>query len=159
MTCVPEVVVELASDADHEVLAALQWRWRVGEWHGAPACDQAEFTQALQTWMQHHQDTHDGFIARMDAEVVGMAWLAVFDRIPTPVKLHRLGGHVQSVYIVPEHREQGIGGALMRRLINRARELGLSWLLVHPSELSFAFYRAHGFEAADDFLELRLEES
>lgn len=148
--------VQSASIADIDALADLQWRWRIDEWHGVPMYDRIEFRDALRNWWEFHVETHHAFVARSNDEFVGMAWLAVIERIPTPAQFHRLGGHVQSVFVIPNLRGRGIGSALMRRLIDRANELGLGWLLVHPSEHSFKFYRTHDFVPTGRFLELRL---
>ncbi len=150
------VEVHAATEADFDALADLQWQWRIEEWHGAPKFDRKEFVDGLRTWTNLHLESHHAFVARSNAEVVGMGWLAVVERIPTPTEFHRLGGHIQSVYIVPYLRRRGVGDALIRLLIQRAHELGLGWLLVHPSEQSFGFYRTHGFVATERFLELRL---
>jgi ribosomal protein S18 acetylase RimI-like enzyme len=150
------VEVRAATEADFEALADLQWQWRIEEWHGAPKFERQEFVDALRTWMNPHLESHQAFVARSNTEVVGMGWLAVLERIPTPAEFVRRGGHIQSVYVVPKQRRQGVGNALMRLLIETARELRLGWLLVHPSDQSFSFYRTQGFTPTGRFLELRL---
>jgi ribosomal protein S18 acetylase RimI-like enzyme len=153
----PERVdVQAATEAAFEELADLQWQWRVEERHDASAFDHDEFVDALRIWMESHGESHQAFVARAGTRPVGMGWLAVVERVPTPTQFRRLGGHIQSVYVVPSLRDHGIGSALMERLIQRARNLGLAWLLVHPSGRSFGFYRRHGFIPTGRFLELRL---
>jgi ribosomal protein S18 acetylase RimI-like enzyme len=145
-----------ATDADIDALADLQWMWRIDEWHRVPMYDRIDFRGALREWIGLHGESHHAFVARSNTEVVGMAWLAVIQRVPTPAQFIRLGGHIQSLYVTPAMRRQGVGNALMKRLVDTAKERDLHWLLVHPSDQSFGFYRAHGFVPTGRFLELRL---
>ncbi len=105
--------------------------------------------------MEFRAESHLAFLARLHAEAVGMAWLAILDRTPSPAKLVRLGGHVQSVYVMPGHRRQGIGSALVHHVIDVSHERDLAWLLVHPSVSSISFYRALGFAASASHMALR----
>jgi GNAT superfamily N-acetyltransferase len=57
----------------------------------------------------------------LHGEVVGLCQLIVFRH------LQSRGGRcaeIESVHVHPDHRGAGIGGALVRRAIERARELG-----------------------------------
>jgi GNAT superfamily N-acetyltransferase len=113
------------------------------------------FERALGIWLIDHERTHVPFLAFDDALPVGMAWLAVVDRVPGPESFVRRSGYVQSVYVVAEHRSKGVGAALMAELISFARTSGLDYLAVHPSEQSFDFYRRLGFQSTSRVLELR----
>jgi GNAT superfamily N-acetyltransferase len=150
------VQVRPAGDADHEALASLQWQWRVEEWRETPELDAAEFSQAFKRWASEHELTHEPFIATAGSRIAGMGWLAVTERVPSPARWKRLGGNLQSVYVVPSLRNRGIGAALVDAVVQRSRELGLDYVIVHPSERSFPLYRRHGFADAGRFLELRL---
>ena len=157
VTTTAAVEVVGAGPDDAETLAALQWRWRVEEWSGHPVVDRVGFTEALRAWLAEHATSYLPFLARVDGSVAGMAWLGAIDSVPTPPQLRRLRGHVQSVYVVPELRDRGVGSALLLRLIDEARSRGFEYLLVHPSERAFPFYRRHGFSGSGDFLALRLK--
>jgi GNAT superfamily N-acetyltransferase len=100
----------------------------------------------------------DAGLAFAEARPVGMAWLAIVDRIPGPAKWLRRAGSLQSVYVRPEERGQGIGTRLVGAAIGAARDRGLEYVSVHPSTRSFALYRRAGFVSAGGALELRLVE-
>jgi GNAT superfamily N-acetyltransferase len=85
-----------------------------------------------------------------------MAWLAIVERFPGPGVWARLAGNVQSLYVVPEHRGQGIGTELVNAVIHEARVRRLDYLVVHPSERSFPLYQRAGFRAHGGVLELDL---
>jgi GNAT superfamily N-acetyltransferase len=92
-------------------------------------------------------DATDGavLVAVWDGEVVGVCQLIVFRH------LQRRGGlcaEIESVHVHPDHRSSGIGSALVRTAIERARELGcyrvqLSSNLVRSD--AHRFYERLGF--------------
>jgi GNAT superfamily N-acetyltransferase len=156
MDAMDGVDVQRATPDDLGVLAELQWRWRVAEWSGVAVVDFPGFAAALREWAEKNLESHPAFIARRGDRVLGMGWLAPIERVPTPTHLVRRHGQVQSLYVVPEARDCGVGAALLRTLIDESRRMGCDCLLVHPSERSFRFYRRHGFSGSGDFLSLRL---
>ena len=147
--------VSRATVADHAALASLRHRWRATE-HGERGLDQAAFATALLGWMEEHRSTHVAFVARRGGRPVAMAWLAHVDRVPGPEHFVRRSGWLQSVYVVPEERSGGVGTTLLASVLAHARQLGLEYVAVHPSERSFSLYRRLGFEGSGRLLELRL---
>jgi GNAT superfamily N-acetyltransferase len=146
---------DTASPVDLADLAELRWTWRVVE-AGGNGMGRAAFDSAFAQWIAEHAETNLPFLARVDNRAVGMAWLGVVERIPGPDRWPRRAGLVQSVYVRPQYRDRGIGAALMQVVTTEARRLGLDYLMVHPSERSFSFYRRHGFDDAVGTLELEL---
>jgi GNAT superfamily N-acetyltransferase len=151
----PVVEVRRATVADGPALARLRWVWRVDE-RAEQGSSLAEFTARFVSWMADHEPTHHAYLAEDGADPVGMAWLAVVTRVPGPEIWRRLAGAVQSVYVLPHWRNAGIGELLVQAAIEQARELSLDYLMVHPSDRSFSFYRRMGFAEAAGELELSL---
>ena len=141
-----------ATPADAETLAALQWSWRVTEWDAKPDRDHAAFAAAFRDWMLSHGGSHRAMVARRGETVAGMGWLAFVERTPTPAQFLRRCGHIQAMYVAPDHRGQGIGTAILESLIDAARSEGLEYLLVHPSPRSARFYARAGFIATEEHL-------
>ena len=75
---------------------------------------------------------------------------------PGPELWTRLAGIIQSVYVVAELRNSGLGSLLIGTLIDQAREMDLEYLSVHPSPPSFPFYRRLGFGGEGSLLFLAL---
>jgi GNAT superfamily N-acetyltransferase len=107
--------------------------------------------------MAEHRRTHLPFMVELDGSAVGMAWLVIIERIPGPERWTRLAGNIQSVYVVAELRNSGLGSLLIGTLIDKAREMGLDYLSAHPSPPSFPFYRRLGFAGEGSLLFLALE--
>ena len=150
-----EIECRQALPGDARGLASLRYRWRVEE-RGERGMGEAEFVDAFTRWTSRRSASHRPFIAVEDDEPVGMAWLALVERIPGPARWTRLSGIVQSVYVIPERRDDGIGARLMKLVIGSAREQSLEWLIVHPSSRAFPFYRRLGFTGTTKMLRLEL---
>jgi GNAT superfamily N-acetyltransferase len=148
------VRVRLAEAVDSDTLAELRFVWRSEE-EGERGRSRELFTTEFATWLRANAGTHRAFIAEDDDRALGMAWLAVVHRVPGPERFTRLAGYLQSVYVRPEVRGRGIGTALVDAVIEDAREQGLDYLAVHPSEASFSLYERAGFARNDGVLELR----
>ncbi|MGA2836522.1 MAG: GNAT family N-acetyltransferase [Acidimicrobiales bacterium] len=147
------VEVRIGSVEDVQALAALRYEWRVGE-RGERGLDPVSFEAALSEWMRGHTD-HIPFLALRGSTPIGMAWLAVVDRVPGPEQFTRRSAYVQSVYVVEHERAAGVGSKLMELVTDHARDMGLGYLAVHPSERAFSLYHRMGFEGTGRVLELR----
>lgn len=140
-----QVTVRQAAEVDAAALGGLRWR-RLTEEGGYTGTDRADFLALFASWMADHVSTHLPFLAEVDGEVVGMAWLMVGDRVPTPERRLRRSGDVQSVYVVPELRDSGIGAALLESVLVAARSLDLEHVTVHSSGRAVPFYQRVGFQ-------------
>jgi GNAT superfamily N-acetyltransferase len=155
MTPAPdEAVARRAGPADAAELARLRWQWRAVE--REEAGDPDRFPGDFARWVAEHDGTHLPFLLEVGGRAVGMAWLAISERIPGPAQWTRLTGDVQSVYVADGCRDRGLGAVLMRALIEEARVRGVRWLAVHPSPRSFPFYRRLGFTGEGSLLFLEL---
>jgi len=150
-----EPTIRPATLADARDLATLRWTWRVEE-QGERGLTDAEFTASFTDWFRSHRDSHFAFVAEAGDSPIGMAWLALIDRVPGPGIWLRLAGYLQSVYIVPARRGEGIGSALVTAVLKEAADRGVDYVSVHPSRRSFALYQRLGFRSSDGVLEADL---
>ncbi len=149
------MAVRGANPDDDVELARLRWTWRTTE-RGEQGLSQADFEAAFVRWCAEHRRSHFAVIAERDGLAVGMAWLAIFDRVPGPARVVRRAGNLQSVFVLDGHRNQGIGKLLVEALIDEAKSRDLDWLIVHPSRRSYPFYERFGFVETNRLLQLQL---
>jgi GNAT superfamily N-acetyltransferase len=140
-----EIVARRATATDVPALARMRWRWRTDEREEVSA-DRESFLEYFTAWVVDHINTHLPFIVEVDGRLAGMAWLALANRVPTPVILDRRTGDVQSVYVVPELRDSGVGAVLIDAVLREARDRELVLVTVHSSERAVPFYLRRGFE-------------
>jgi len=145
------IAVRQATAADADALAGLRWRW-VTDGHGDAGSDRAAFVESFRGWVVAHESTHLPFLATVDGQPVGMAWLMTAERVPGPTQPRRRCGDVQSVYVVPELRGSGVGTALLEAVLTEARRLGMEHVTVHSSQRAVPLYQRTGFRYGDDWL-------
>jgi GNAT superfamily N-acetyltransferase len=151
-----DVVVREAGARDADALAGLRFRWQAVE-RGRVGLEPAAYADLIGRWMAAHRQSHRAFLAERDGVAVAMAWLVEVDRVPSPAEMVRRAGMLQSVYVRDDLRDDGVGSALIRHVIGVARDAGYSYLMVHPSDRSIAFYERLGFAVAERELELRFD--
>ena len=139
-----DVEIRPASDEELARVAELRWQW-ISENGEVPAGDRAEFVRHFAAWARRNAASHQCLVVVRGAVVIGMAWLAVVPRVPTPHAYERESGDVQCVYVVPGERDSGVGGRLIEAVLERARELGLERVTVHSSPRAIPAYARRGF--------------
>lgn len=138
------VDIRIAHDDELEATVALRWRW-TAERGDDVAMDERAFVTEAAAWARAHASTHIPHVAIADGEVVGMAWLALTPRVATVHSRDRVSGDLQSCYVVPTLRGQGIGGRLVHAVLATATERGAEHVTVHTSAESPAMYERNGF--------------
>ena len=144
--------IDRADETDVAALARLLWIDTHDELPGREAAD--EFAAQLSRWWIDHRDSHQAFVARLRRpEIVGMAWVALLPRVPRPGATHRLSADVQSVYVLPEHRGQGIGSALVDAAASHATHRGAARVTVQSGRRAVPVYERLGFESSRQLLQ------
>lgn len=148
--------IALAAPTDLADLARLLWL------HAATAEQDAQtvdaFTVALGEWWSEHEATHLAFVARStESSVVGMAWLALIARVPRPGTTARCSGDIQSVFVLPNHRGKGLGGALVAAATRHALGLGASRVTVQSGRRAVPLYERLGFASSRQLLQAPAE--
>ncbi|MGI5455256.1 GNAT family N-acetyltransferase [Streptomyces sp. CA-249302] len=141
-------------------MAELRYRW-LSETSDEPlTVERAEFVSHFINWARENTSTHRCLVltrtATATATVIGMAWLAVLPRVPSPRALHRTSGDLQCVYVIPEERNTGLGGHLIDAILSTAQTLGLERVTVHSSPRAIPAYARHGFEPSPRLLHSHL---
>lgn len=91
---------------------------------------------------------HDAWDGRSDHALAFIGDIAVATGRLLP------DGHIGRVAVRADWRGQGIGGAVMERLVARATELGMRSVALHAQQHAAAFYRRYGFvEIGEPFME------
>ncbi|MCF1595803.1 GNAT family N-acetyltransferase [Streptomyces muensis] len=141
------VVVRQAEPDELPAVAELRWRWLVENDSAAPAdVERDAFVRHFVAWAEQNAASHRCMVLVNGTGVIGMAWLAVVRRVPTPHALDRASGDLQCVYVVPEARDAGLGGRLITETLAQAERLGLERVTVHSSRRAVPAYARQGFE-------------
>lgn len=139
------VRVRRAEETDAPALARLRRLWT--EEDGAPAGEPG-FEERFATWLAGQRDLRVSFVAELGGEVIGMMHLAVFDRMPRPGRPDSRWGYLSNAFVLADHRDDGVGAALLDAVVGYARERDCVRVVLSPSERSVSFYRRAGFGPA-----------
>lgn len=132
--------------ADHELEQVVRLRWLWTRERGQAAGDEQTHMRNAAAWARAHSDTHLPHVAvDADGTIIAMAWLALTPRVATTASLDRVSGDLQSCYVLPEHRGRGIGGALVRAVLDTARSVGAEHVTVKATEDGAKLYSRNGF--------------
>jgi predicted GNAT family N-acyltransferase len=55
-------------------------------------------------------------------------------------------GHIGRMAVLPEWRQQGVGSAMLKLLVDRAQASGLTEVMLNAQSYATGFYAGHGFE-------------
>ncbi|NLE98219.1 MAG: GNAT family N-acetyltransferase [Propionibacterium sp.] len=146
MTSNQDITVRRARDEELERVVRLRWNWTVVDRQQTPEMDEATFVDGAAAWARDRSATHIPFAAvTAKGDVVGMAWLAKAERVASTKGFDRWSGDLQSCYVMPEYRNRGIGGRLVRAVLDAATEMGAEHVTVHTTAGSPAMYTRNGF--------------
>jgi GNAT superfamily N-acetyltransferase len=147
--------VRLAVPADDASVAALRRAW-IEERAGAPIEDDS-FEPAFAEWMERERRQRLTWLADVGGEPVGMLNMAVFTRMPLPLRKSERGplgrwGYIANNFVLEPYRNRGIGTALLDAAVAHADAHDFARIVLTPSERSVPYYSRAGFVPATALL-------
>jgi ribosomal protein S18 acetylase RimI-like enzyme len=123
-----EEVVDDAGLRDYEDLVLAYW--------GLPAAAREAVVALSRHWGPGRAPGRR-WLARMDGKVVGKAYLSLAD----PCRVAAVYG----MSVLPHARGRGVASGLTAAMVDQARALGASRVVLHSSEMAVGLYRRLGF--------------
>jgi GNAT superfamily N-acetyltransferase len=151
------VPCRLATDDDVATLRRLRIAW-AEEDRGAPV-DAEGFVERFDAWWRAEAGHRRFWLWELDgpgAEAVGMVSVVTMRRMPWPGADVPSWGYVHQMFVVPAHRNDGTGSALLRAVVDACRAEGFEQLVLHPRPRAVPFYERLGFAPVGDLLRLPL---
>ena len=97
-----QISIRRATDDELEQVVRLRWVWTVVDRGETPGMDEATYVSGAANWARDRRGTHVPFVAVTPAgAVVGMAWLALTQRVANTRSFERWSGDLQSCYVLP----------------------------------------------------------
>lgn len=136
-------VVRKADARDVDRVRALRRAWCRELDEAEPAED--GFDDSFARWFSAELAHRQFFLAERGTEPVGMLNLTVFERMPRPGRASSLWCHLGNAYVLTEHRNRGVGRALLDAAVTWAEGAGAVRIVLAPSERSLPLYERAGF--------------
>lgn len=134
-----------ATEADVSALARLRWECHT-ERNPADEGDFEAYRSGFARWWAAQEGRCRAVVAVDGNQLVGMGFLALVDRVPSPGSPDRRHGDIQSMYVVPARRNDGVGTGIVQGLLDVARRAGCERVEVHSGRRAVTFYERSGFE-------------
>jgi GNAT superfamily N-acetyltransferase len=96
------------------------------------------------------------WVADDHGTIVATVWLGLFEKIPNPVAEPEMHGYVSNLYVLPDRRGHGTGGALLAAAMHACDARRVDAVILWPTPESRSLYERHGFAVRDDLMERRL---
>lgn len=139
------ITVRIVDDRIDDLLL-LRRAWN--EENAGGPIDDPGFDGAFRRWWEAERSTRTFFVVEVDGRPAGMANVKRYERMPVAGGAPRTWwGYVGNVFVRAEHRNGGVGQALMENLVRWATAEGADHLRLAPSPLSKSFYARLGFVA------------
>ena len=138
-----DLIVRVVGAGDVGALASLRALW-------SETTADAAFEARMGEWLASEGERRTTWLAWAGDEAVGMASMLEYRRMPRPGRPDSRWGYLSHMFVRAEHRDRGVGAALLRAVIAAADERGYARLVLSPSERALAFYRRAGFIVPDD---------
>ncbi len=152
-----KITYRAATLQDIDGLTQLRWEFSPEEYRQAQsfADFQREFREFLGAALSNGSWLI--WVAESDKRLISTAFLQKIRRTPRPSKMHRYWGNITNVYTLPELRGQGIGTAIMKEIMNAAKDDGIEALILWPADGVSDFYQRLGFSSDREVMELKLK--
>jgi len=147
----------LAERLDAPQLANLRWGLRTDDEPLRDATAKARFIEEFVAWMGNTPDkdlVH--WVAELDGKLIGVISVRIIHKLPSPEESDGRFGYLTNTYVLPEHRDKGVGTALLDAVKNWALGESLELLVVWPSDRANPFYERGGYRRYSDPVVLKL---
>ncbi|MGY2743168.1 N-acetyltransferase family protein [Arthrobacter sp. UYCu723] len=113
------LIVREGCTADAPGLARLRATWAAEQ---EPALkEDPDFEDNYREWMD--ANPRKFFVAEREGELIGMLNLMIFERMPKPGKESSRWVYLGNAYVLPEFRNTGLGGRLVRASIQFSQSI------------------------------------
>ncbi len=152
--------VRIATVNDAAVLASLRYRFRSET--GTPLESREKFITRCRAWMTTHLRGDNRWfvwIAEKRDRICGHVWIQLVEKVPNPVDEAEQHAYVTNLYVIPEARGEGIGGALLSAALTWCRGAGVHSAFLWTRPESRVFYQRYGFLPSQELLALVVSQS
>lgn len=109
-----------------------------------------------QYYEKHIADgSHIAFIAVYQGEEVGSGSICLADELPSPDNTSGHCAYLMNIYVRKKFREQGIGHAIVRKLLEVAEKLDCEKIYLETTDAGRGLYESLGFQDYPDMMKLK----
>ena len=150
--------LEIRQATIHDLDLLMQWRMEVlrevfaippGQPVAALAEENRRYYQA-----ELPRGGHIACFALLDGEIVGCGGMCLYQEMPSPDNPNGKCAYLMNIYARPPFRRRGVGGAVVRWLVDQAKRRGIPKIYLETSRAGRPLYREIGFAEMPDMMKL-----
>lgn len=151
-----DIVIRRAAIEELETLM----KWRMEVLHHVFAIPENEDTQELYIAnREYYQKSipsgeHIAIFAEINEIIVGCGGLCLYLEMPSPDNPGGKCAYLMNIYTREAYRGTGVGNAIVRYLVNYAKEKGITKIYLETSDCGRALYESIGFRDMHDYMKL-----
>lgn len=137
------IKIELLENIDRLI------KWRAEVIREVFAVDPSdELLRANRKYYERHipDGSHVAVVATVEDEEVGCGAICLSDELPSPDNPSGHYAYLMNIYVRQQYRSHGIGHAIVRNLVDRARKLGCDKIYLETTSRARSLYKGIGFE-------------
>jgi GNAT superfamily N-acetyltransferase len=96
------------------------------------------------------------WLAEDEGELIASGAIVFYDFPPSYTNKSGKKGYITNMYTKESYRGQGLATSMLGKLVEEAKQAGVTKLWLGASELGRPVYRRFGFQETDEYLELSL---
>ena len=149
-----EIQIRQATIGDLDLL--MQWRMEV--LHEVFSIPSEQSVAELEAENRHYyraelpRGGHIACFAYHGEEIVGCGGMCLYQEMPSPDNPNGKCAYLMNIYARPQFRRHGVGGTVVRWLLDRAKQLGVTKIYLETSEAGRPLYREIGFAEMQDMM-------
>ena len=144
-----DALIRRASHPDLAAVIQLRREWAQEE--DGDIAD-PDFEENLAGWFAREGSRRIMWLAEDGGRAVGMANLAIYERMSRPGRALSRWGYLGNVFVRAADRNRGIGSQLVSAALSYADESGFARVVLSPTERSIPLYERAGFGPARDLM-------
>lgn len=137
----------LANESLFKDIAYLRWALCTEEESRSSSQSQAEFVDCCTKALRMRSRNGDTFhwVARHSEAVIAVMTIIAIFQLPSPERPEGQWAYLTNCYVMPEHRNSGIGTKLLGKVKDWCVQQDFEVVIVWPSDRAFSFYDRAGF--------------
>lgn len=149
-----EIQIRQATIGDLDLL--MQWRMEV--LHEVFSIPSEQSVAELEAENRHYyraelpRGGHIACFAYHGEEIVGCGGMCLYQEMPSPDNPNGKCAYLMNIYARPQFRRHGVGDTVVRWLLDRAKQLGVTKIYLETSEAGRPLYREIGFAEMQDMM-------
>ena len=125
----------------------------------APTDGLDEYREVMSNYLKKEMSSGNfiAWLAITNKEIIATSGLITIQRQPQLWNMSGQEVYIMNMYTKPEWRREGIGTAILEKLIDEARNRGVEAIKLHATPMGKALYEKRGFKMAHPEMYLYIE--